>query len=182
MAQGGHDLSWYESLNESGSRDLDLDIPDETLGCHVGPYAGLNVINPQPNFEYSWANNDPRDIIRVRAKGGQVVQGDDPEYGAYRALDDSVNSSVDSANLYQDCILIRTPIEKVRERRNEEKRKADISARGSVDDFVDRASALEDTYKHRGPTRFSRSDHMVEWETDGKTESMWSPESGIVRR
>jgi hypothetical protein len=181
MQGGGHDLSWYESLNESGSRDLD--IPEESLGCHVGPYAGLNIVNPQPNFEYSWANNDPRDVLRVRARGGQVVQGDDPEYAAYRVLEDSTNSPIDSANLYQDCILIRTPIEKVRERRDEESNRAEVSARGSVDDFTDRASALEADYgKHRGPTRFSRSEHMMEWEEDGRVEAMWSPESGIVRR
>ena len=179
--QGGQDLSWYESLREDGNRDLD--IPEETLGCHVGPYAGLNIINPQPNFEYSWANNDPRDIIRVRARGGQVVQGDDPEYGAYRALQDEISSPIDSANLYGDCILIRTPIEKVRERRDAERNRAELSARGGLSNYTERASALEAEYgKHRGPTRFSRADHMVEWEEEGKTASMWSPQSGIVRR
>lgn len=180
MASGGHDRGWYESLNETGSRDLDL--PQETLGCHVGPYSGLNIVNPQANFEYSWAHNDPRDLIRVRAQGGQIVNAEDPEYGAYKALGDTTNSSIDSANLYQDCILIRTPIEKVRERREAESKKAEISARGSVDNYLQSASALESSYKEHGPTRFSRSDHMVEWEEDGKTTGMWTPNEGIVRR
>jgi len=182
MQGGGHDLVWYESLTEEGNRDLG--IPQETLGCHVGPYAGLNIVDPQPNFEYSWANNDPRDVLRVQAQGGQVVQGDDPEYAAYRTLEDSVNSSIDSTNLYGDCILIRTPIEKVRERRDSERQRAEASIHGGIDSYTDAASLEEAEYGRRigGPTRFARRDHMVEYEEEGRTTAMWSPESGIVRR
>lgn len=181
MQGGGHDRAWYESLDEDGNRDLDLGA--ESLGCHVGPYRGLNVINPQPNFEYAWANNDPRDILKARALGGQIVQGEDPEFAAYRALGDSTNSQIDSVNLYQDCILIRTPIEKVRERREAERQKAEISVRGSIEDFTERASNAEtQAGRQYGPTRFARHDHSIEWEEDGRTSSMWTPGSGIVRR
>ena len=181
MQGGGHDRGWYESLNEEGSREMDLG--QRTLGCHTGPYSGLNIVNPQPNFEYSWANNDPRDILKARAQGGQIVQGEDAEFAAYRALQDGNNSQLDSANLYNDCILIRTPIEKVRERREQERLKSEASARGSVDDFVNRASDVETAAgRQYGPTRFARADHSTEWEEDGRTSGMWTPGSGIVRR
>lgn len=184
MAGGGHDLSWYEPLNPNGSRDLDT--AEETLGCHVGPYAGLNVVRPQPGFAYSWINNDPRDKLRSRHNGAQVVQAEDPEYSAYTEFGDDYNTPLDTSQLYQDVILVRTPIEKVRERREAEARKAELQARGSVDDYLSRASDLEAEYGTRndgaGPTRLVGRNHSIEYEADGKPESFWTPNTGIVRR
>jgi hypothetical protein len=53
-----------------------------------------------------------------------------------------------------------------------------------MEDYTERATALEAEYGRRvgGSTRFARRYHMVEYEAEGRTEAMWSPESGIVRR
>jgi len=185
MQGGGHDLSWYEPLNEQGSRNLDLESGDETVGCHVGPYAGLNVAQPQPGFEYSWALNDPRELLRARHRGAEVVQGSDPEYAPYNDFQDPHQTPLDTSQLYQEVVLVRTPMETVRKRRAEEQRKAEISARGFVDDYLNRASALEVDAGRRGghsSTRFARNDHQVEFYEDDKAAAVWTPGSGIVRR
>jgi hypothetical protein len=183
MQGGGQDRAWYEPLRSDGSRDLDT--YDETIGCHVGPYAGLNVARPQPGFEYSWAINDPRELLRARQRGAQIVQSDDPEYSVYNEFEDSDRTPLDTAKLYEEVILVRTPLEVVRKRREEEQRRAEASLHGSVRSFTDKASALESDAGRRGghsSTRFARHDHMVEYDTDGRTEAVWTPDSGIVRR
>ena len=183
MQGGGQDLQWYEPLQHDGSRDLDT--LEETIGCHVGPYAGLNVACPQPGFEYSWALNDPRELLRARQKGSQVVQAEDPEYSVYNDFEDPDRTPLDTAKLYEEVVLVRTPTETVRERRLEENRRAEVSARGSIEDFTERASPLEASCGRtdgRGPTRFSRGDHMMEFDEDGNDVGVWTPGAGIVRR
>lgn len=183
MQGGGQDRAWYEPLRDDGTRDLDT--LEETIGCHVGPYAGLNVARPQPGFEYSWALNDPRELLRVKMRGGQVVQQDDPEYSVYNEFEDPDRTPLDTAKLYEEVILIRTPMETVRRRREEEQRRAEASVHGGMNDFVDKASALEADAGRRGghsSTRFARKEHMVEYDVDGRTEAVWTPDSGIVRR
>jgi hypothetical protein len=183
MQGGGQDRQWYEPLAPDGTRDLD--IAEETIGCHVGPYAGLNVGRPQPGFEYRWAINDPKELLRVRMQGAQVVQAEDPEFSVFNDFTDPDRTPLDTSQLYAEVILTRTPIEMVRERRLQEQRKAEIMVHGSASDFIDRASSTEADYGRRdggGATRFSRSEHMTEYEEDGKPAAVWTPDSGIVRR
>jgi hypothetical protein len=184
MQGGGQDRQWYEPLAPDGSRDLDT--AEETLGCHGGPYSGLNVGRPQPGFVYAWARNDPRDLLRARHNGSQVVNGDDPEYSMFQELGDDYNTPLDTSQLYKDVVLVRTPIERVRERREAEARKSEMQARGDAQDFLDRASDLEAEYGGRGdkagPTRFVGSGHTIQYEEDGKPAAAWSPATGVVRR
>lgn len=184
MQGGGYDREWYEPLTSEGVRELDIE--EETIGCHTGPFAGLNVANPQPGYEYCWQKNDPRDVLRSQLRGGEVVTGDDPEFSPYHTEDPN-QTTVDTSRLYNELVLIRTPIEKVRAQQKEEQRRAEQMVFGGVDDFVDQASALEADYgrrggRGRGATRFSRGDHMVELDTDGKTTELRTPGSGPVRR
>jgi len=161
-----------------------MDIPEETVGCHTGPFAGLNIANPQPGYEYSWQLNDPREVLRSRMQGGEVVQGEDPEFSVYHN-EDSNSTPLDTSQLYKELVLIRTPIETVRERRLEEQHRAEEMARGSVGDFVNKASSAEADYGRkdgRGATRLVRGEHSLELEEDGRTKELWTPDSGIVRR
>ena len=182
MQGGGYDREWYAPLTTEGVKEMD--IFEETVGCHTGPYAGLNVANPQPGYEYCWQINDPREILRSKMQGGTVVQGSDPEFSVYQN-EDPTQTPLDTSQLYKELVLIRTPIETVRERRLKEQQRAEVMARGSVSDFMDQASPAEADYGRRdgrGPTRLTRADHSIEHETDGRTEEIWSPSSGIVRR
>jgi len=184
MQGGGYDREWYAPLTPEGNRVTE-DALDDTIGCHTGPYAGLNVPNPQPGYEYCWQLNTPREVYRSELWGGEVVQGEDPEFAAYR--EDPDQTTVDTSRLYNELVLIRTPIEKVRARQLEEQRRAEEMVFGSGEDFVDRASALEADYGRRGGrrdglTRFHRGDHRTEVETDGKTTEFVTPEGGRVRR
>jgi hypothetical protein len=182
MQGGGYDRKWYEPLDSQGVRNMD--IPEETVGCHTGPFSGLNVVNPQPGYDYCWQINDPREILRSRMQGGVVVQGSDPEFSVYQN-EDPEQTPLDTSQLYKELVLIRTPIETVRERRLKEQHRAEVMARGSVNDFVDQASPAEADYGRRdgrGSTRLTRGDHSIEIEADGRTEAIWTPGSGIVRR
>ena len=179
---GGYDLEWYSPLDEEGNTRID---GLETVGCHVGPYSGLNITGAQPNFEYTWINNDPKEILRTTMRGGQPVQSDDPEFAAYHNLFDQENTAIDTSQLYKELVLIRTPIEKVRERREREQKQAELSARGNIDSFLEGADAEERQQAQedgRGPTRFVRRDHGQFYEQDGQTEATWTPGTGIVRR
>jgi hypothetical protein len=86
MFGAGNDRLELEPLDPDGNRKMDLDNPEEgevqTIGCHTGMYAGLNVMNPLPDHVYMWANDNPRDRLMVAQRGGQIVQGDDPELAA----------------------------------------------------------------------------------------------------
>jgi hypothetical protein len=183
MQGGGYDRKWYEPLKPDGNREID--IPEETIGCHTGPYAGLNVANPQPGYEYTWQLNDHRQILLSRMRGGEVVTGSDPEFSVYSAnIEDMDTTPLDSSQLYKELVLIRTPIEKVREQRLQEQQKAEAMARGSVRDYLDQVGPVEADYGRRdgrGPTRLTRSDHSMELEEDGRTTAVWTPH-GIVRR
>ena len=57
MLGGGKDNNWLAPLDEDGNRQSD-DIGLETMvGCHTGSYTGLNVVHPQPGYEYKWERN-----------------------------------------------------------------------------------------------------------------------------
>ena len=56
---GGSDREWIERLSSEGNRtNHGLPVDGEVVGCHVGPYAGLNLVNPQPGYEYIWMLNE----------------------------------------------------------------------------------------------------------------------------
>ncbi|GAG44690.1 unnamed protein product, partial [marine sediment metagenome] len=58
-------------------------------------------------------------------------------------------------------------------------------ARGSISDFVNKATPAEAEYERqygRGPSRFARQEHSIEVEADGRTEEIWTPDTGVVRR
>ena len=187
MLGGGSDLQWLAPLDEDGNRNLDLDdLAQETVGCHVGPYAGLNVVNPQPEFEYSWANNRPDDLLIARHHGGQVVQSGDPEMAAYSQLVYDGETPVDSAELFPGVVMIRTPTSRVRERREREQAKADAMLTGGQSEFENKTTQGEEEYANldgRGPTRFTRREHHIEFEDhSGRVTRHWRPGDGIMRR
>lgn len=183
MAGGGYDSAWLAPLDERGQRPADS--LDEVVGQHVGLYAGLNVINPQPDVEYSWARNTDNDRLLTKLRGGRVVQSGDPEMAYYNSNVDGTNATpVDSAQIFGDVILIATPIEKVRQEREEQARRSQAQLRNSGSDFVNQASGaeLDPHYSGGRPTRFKREDHMLTFEdSNGRTVDQWTPDIGIVK-
>jgi len=182
---GGYDREWYEPLTEEGHKEFDS-IEENTIGCHTGPFYGLNVGNPQPGYEYCWQLNDPREVLKSRLRGGEVVEGGDPEFSIYNTEDPN-QTTLDTSQLYSELVLIRTPIEMVRAQQLEEQQRAENMVYGTGEDFIDQASPLEADYGRRGgraqgATRFFRNDHVLEVEEDGKTAVLQTPRSGPVRR
>ena len=54
---------------------------------------------------------------------------------------------------------------------------------GPAEDFVSRADPLERSmYGNKGPTRFSQSTHMTEFDEGGQTRELHQPDSGIVKQ
>ena len=67
-----------------GNRDMQGSIEDhETLGCHAGAFEGLNVVNPQPEFKYSYGLVDPRSRVAV---GDLKKALDDMAFGEIGAM------------------------------------------------------------------------------------------------
>lgn len=182
---GGFDSSWLAPLDDQGNAPVDS--LDNVVGQHSGLYAGLCVVNPQPDFEYSWARNTDNDRLLVKLRGGQIVQSGDPEMAYYNQDADAAAAQptpVDSAQLFGDVILVRTPVEKVRAERDEQQRRARAQLRDAGTDFVEKAGGAERDPHYTGgrPTRFKRDDHMIVFEDDqGRAVDQWTPDIGIVR-
>lgn len=191
MLGGGSDRLDLEPLNFEGNRELDN--LEASYGCHAGEYAGLNIFNPQPNFVYSWANDNDRDRLLVRQRGGQIVQAGDPEMAAYKAMVGHGQTDLDSAQTgYPGILLVRTPIEIERRRREEEDRRRQALLRGG---------GAEATYIQRGlrnpeevaagaaagrtSLRFARRDHVTRVTAGPHEEApeldAWGPGDGISR-
>jgi len=187
---GGSDREWIEPLNAEGNRvghgvNTELNV----VGCHVGPYAGLNLVNPQPGYEYIWMLNpsrsgaSPADSLQIHVVGGQVVKEADPEFAAFMAMEGMDASPLDTSTMYKELVLVRIPAEKQLKRQQDNDAKNQrMLRRGPEESFVGRASHTEsERYSGRGPTRFALRDHQTQFNHDRDTVEVSLPDSGIVR-
>ena len=186
---GGSDREWLEPLDIEGNRNSELGVEEKTIGSHVGPYSGLNVMNPQPGYEYEWLLNPSRsggrlsDSHMIHQIGGEVVQEGDLEFAAYREMEGMQASGVDTASVFNELVLVRIPVEKQRERMQ---RHLDANnkmlRKGPEESFVNSASYLEgERYSDRGPTRFALRSHKTVFKHGNEEAEVSLPDSGIVR-
>ncbi len=182
------DREWMEPLDAEGNR-MNLPIEERVVGNHVGPYAGLNICDPQPGFDYQWMlnpsrpNANPSDGLAIHAIGGQVVLDGDPEFAAFKKLEGMTNSALDTSTLYKELVLVRIPEERQAQRRQENlEENARRLRRDPADVFVSGTSHLEsEQYSGRGPTRFALRGHQTEFTHDRDTVEVSLPDSGIVK-
>ena len=189
MLGGGADREWLEPLDAEGNR-TDLPIEERVVGSHTGAFAGLNVCDPQPGFEYQWCLNPsrdrggPADALAIHMIGGEVVQDGDPEFAAFKKLEGMNNAPLDTSTLYKELVLVRIPVERQEARRQENLEKnARMLRRGPAESFVAGASQSEQSarYNERGPTRFALRGHQTEFTHGQDTAEVSIPDSGIVR-
>ncbi len=188
MWGGGLDLEWLEHLDAEGNR---TNIPTEKriVGNPVGPYAGLNVCDPQPGFEYQWMLNpsrpgaNPADSLAIHVIGGVVVTSEDPEFAAFKKLEGMGAGALDTSTLYKELVLVKIPEEMQARRRQENLEKnARMLRKDPADSFVAGTSALEsERYSGRGPTRFALRGHQTEFTHGLDTAEVSLPDSGIVK-
>lgn len=191
MLGGGRDRLELEPLNFEGHRELDS--VEESFGCHAGEYSGLNIFNAQEGFVYSWANDNQRDRLLVRQRGGQIVQSDDPELAAYRRMVGHDMTDLDGAQTgFPGVILVRTPIEIERRRRTTEAEKRRKLLRGGQAEaaFIERGRRNPEEVElaaraGRTNLRFARRDHMTRITAgpmdDAEVLDAWGPGDGISR-
>jgi len=190
MLGGGSQREWLEPLDAEGNRRSDdLPIDGQLVGCHIGDYAGLNLVNPQPGFEYEWllnpatARNSTAASLQIHSLGGQIVSEGDPEFAAFKLMEGLESTPLDTSTMYKELVLVRIPVERQRARmaKIEEKNKK-MLRRGPEESFVGRASALEsERYSGRGPTRFALRSHQTDFKHDSDSVEVSLPDSGIVR-
>jgi hypothetical protein len=189
MLGGGSEREWLEPLDSEGNRNPDLPITERVVGCHVGPYAGLNLYNPQPGFEYEWLCNPeghlggPAAALQIHEIGGQVVTDSDPEIAAIKTMEGMESNPLDTSTVFKELILVRIPAERQHQRMQEiaDKNKR-MLRRGPEESFVGRASSLEsERYSGRGPTRFAMRGHQTDFNRGHDTVEVSLPDSGIVR-
>jgi len=188
----GADREWLIPLDTEGNRPSEhYNIEGNVVGCHIGPYAGLNVNNPQPGFEYQWEVNphkggsfNPAASHRIHQLGGQIVKTDDPEFAVYQLMEGGSNqpAPLDTNTVFNELVLVRIPAENLRRSREE------LSAlnqrrlrRGPEEAFVNHTVGAEASYSSRGPTRFRLADHRSEFHQGGRAEEISTPDSGIVK-
>lgn len=189
MLGGGMDREWLEPLDSEGNRNPDIPIQDRVVGCHVGPYAGLNLYNPLPGYEYEWLLNpsrsgaSPADSLQIHEIGGTVVKEGDQEFAAFTVMEGMEASPMDTSTIFRELVLVRIPseVQHARMQANLEKNNR-MLRRGPEESFVGKASSLEnERYSGRGPTRFALRDHQTEFKHGSDTVEVSLPDSGIVR-
>jgi hypothetical protein len=190
MLGGGFDRSWLEGLDSEGNRNPEIGVENRVVGCHVGPYAGLNIYDAQPGWEYQWMLNPsrsgagPADSLLIHEIGGTVVSEGDPEFAAFNSMEGMEASPLDTSQMFRELVLVKIPQERQAQRRRENMEKnARMLRAGPEESFVNRASDLErePRYNDRGPTRFAMRGHQTQFNHDRDTVEVSLPDSGIVR-
>lgn len=186
---GGGNNEWLQELTHDGNLPSEGDL--NIQGCHRGHYTVLNIVNPQPGFEYQWPANNPRELMSARRRGWRQLQEDDPEMTGLRTaimgdLEDSdMPTQLDTTDLFQDVIPMKTTSENLARLRqeNEDKRKAML--RGGAEAFV-RGSRSDEIMAGQGrPTRFADQRHSLEFDEDGRIVDQWTPQTqpkGIITK
>ena len=186
---GGSDREWLETLDIEGNRNPDLGVEEKTIGAHVGPYSGLNVMNPQPGYEYEWLLNPSRsggshaDSHMIHQIGGEVVKDGDQEFAAYKQMEGLQAEGVDTSTVFNELVLVRIPVEKQRARMQHQlDANNKMLRKGPEESFVNSASYLEgERYSDRGPTRFALRSHKTVFKHGDEEAEVSLPDSGIVR-
>lgn len=186
---GGSDREWLEPLDSEGNRNPGLDIEDRLVGSHTAEFAGLNVFNPRPGFEYAWLI-DPNGhlggtsaALAINSIGGVIVREGDDEYSASSVLQGLHATGVDTNATFNELVLIRIPVERQRQRMQEHLDKnSRMLRKGPEESFINAASYLEgERYSDRGPTRFAMRGHQTQFKHGNDTVEVSLPDSGIVR-
>lgn len=189
MLGGGMELEWQETLDAEGNRNPEMGVENQMVGSHVGPYAGLNIFNPQPGKHYQWMLNpgrpgaSPGDALQISLLKGVVVKEGDDEFAAFRNMEGMENTPLDTTTLFRELVLVKIP-EEVRNALLQEiaDKNARMLRRGPEESFVNAASHEErERYGNRGPTRFAMRGHQTEFTHGGDTVEVSIPDSGIVR-
>lgn len=180
--QAGGDRIRFVELDSDGNTPMDS--LDRSIGCHRGDYRVLNVQNPQAGFEYNWERNRPETIMRAKMRGGQMVRDGDPEYTSLRELAEiDASTPLDTRTVFGDVVLFRTPMDRVRERHEENARKSRQSLLGGVDRYVNQAQHDErEQAGQRGMSslRFARSNHQLDLiDAEGKTRGIMRPDRAV---
>ncbi len=181
MIGGGRDRSDLESYNPD-SFDESSD-PNAMLGCHVGGFAGLNIVNPQPGRHYAWADDSPRGRMRSLHKGYIQVAADSPELAGYHHMLGHDHMDLDSANTgFHGVVLVwRSTKDEKRVRAEEQVLRDDLLRSGASEEtFLKGATAQE---IEQGGSRYKRPEHRS-YTTAGEGEnsevtSSWTYDSGI---
>lgn len=192
MIGAGANREWLVPLDVEGNRPSEHhDIDGTVVGSHTGPYAGLNIYNPQPGFEYQWELNphkggqfDPASSHRIHQLGGQIVRTEDPEFAVYQKMEGGADqpAPLDSNTVFNELVLVRIPSENLRRHREElDTKNQRRLRRGPEEAFVNNTGSTEASYTSRGPTRFRLSDHRSEFHQGGRAEEISTPDSGIVK-
>ena len=180
MTGGGRDRSDLQSYNPDAF--LQSSDPDEMMGCHVGRFAGLNVMNPQPGYFYSWADESRQGKIQARLNKWHIVQPDDPERAGYEAMLGHDHQEIDSASSgYPGVVLVRRSAKDEKLIRDEEAAKRLNLLRSGPDEaYLHGGSAME---LQKGGRRTIGDNHRTH-RTSGEDENSavtetWTPDRGI---
>lgn len=162
----------------------DIDSNIDILGCHAGDSAGMNIVNPQPGFEYQWVRSDATSQMLERQKGGTPIAADDPEAPAYTiGLTDTSDgpTPLDSGMAYKDVVLYRYPSDRMAERHKEDAARAERAVTGAADQYLHGASPAELSTSSGARTRFARRDHALQMQDEtGAVKRQWTPERSIL--
>jgi hypothetical protein len=187
---GGGEEQWMTTLDPEGNVDLSTEgVFESSIGCHTGDFIGLNVVNPLPGFEYMWLLNPNRqgagmgDQLAIARLQGHIVSAEDPEFSALQKIEGVDKQFLDTCASFRELVLVRVPEHVIQKRREDEQQEnLKMISGGPAEDFVSRMDPLErQLYGNKGPTRFSRSSHITEFDEGGQTKELHQPDSGIVK-
>lgn len=187
MALGlDYDRSWMKPLTSEGNVVSDQPGLENMIGCYEGDYLGYNVVNPLPNYEYRWRLMTPASRIQIQQSGGTIVHHGDPDGAAYSVLMENgaggfAPSASDSVVSNGEVMLVRWPLERVREEHEREEQKALSYARGGAEEYVGGQTPAERHFSGGRATRFRAPDHMIQYQdAEGRPVEVWTPDRGVI--
>lgn len=181
----GNARDWLTPLRPDGSRKYETHGDEEIIGCHTGHSAGLNVRNPLPGYDYMWGSRDPRRLLVERQRGYEVVQDSDSDGPAWKSEavggDHDAPTPLDTANVYQDIVLLRIRSDRLAELRAAEQQHARSLLDSGTRAFIERASPDEMLSGHGRATRMARSDHVTNLMDGDEIVEQHAPDEGTPR-
>lgn len=132
---GGGDRALLRPLKQTVDR----------IGNHKGISEDLNVDSPQPGFQYRQVSTagGGKYVRRRERQGYRVVTADSPEMQLAKG-DLNTGENLDSVHTSKDVILMRIPVEKHQELRDEKRRLTELAMTGAETAFTDRGEAVKD--------------------------------------
>lgn len=132
------------------------------IGNHKGSSSHMNVENPQPGYSYRYELAKRNKVRQRMHQGWELVNATHQEKWGDKMDSMGRGTGMDSSMQTADVVLMRIPHDKLRELREEKRRRAELALKGAESDYLDRGERMRDRMGNLAPSdplHYRRGDH-----------------------